>query len=88
MEHTPDDEREQTNSEPAPDELAETEHTEGTVTEVHDDVGDPDASDVDDAEDTDHLARLADPDVAERARDLDERNERYEGGPDDAAGTD
>ena len=67
------------------------EQPDGDVTEVGNDVGDADASDNDDAEGTDHLARLGDDEVNERVQTIEEREhgKRYDTDEgDDAASTD
>ena len=71
METNQPDERDERDDEHTDDEQ------QGEVTDAPE--GDPDASSVDDAENTDHLERLADPDELARARELDEQQggERY-----------
>lgn len=53
-----------------PERQERSEEPEGSVTMVSEDVGNPRRSTVDDAQDTDHLARLADPEVLENVRAL------------------
>jgi len=79
----PDDERDERIA--APDEQ------QGAVEEVGNDVGDPNASDVDDDQDTDHLARLDDPDTLAKVEEIEaEQGGQHYGdeSPGDGPGTD